>query len=241
MYWNEENESNNMMDSIFDDIKEKFYEKLKEDVKQKIESLEEDNKWLNSEVSRLRDELNKYKNEENNIKLEASYAKLRDLFKEIGTVNVLYSITWKGSYKKKCDKCDSDRKLHYKTPRGKDAVELCECGEYKKLYYPVENELVRFTKNDWRSDKKERPMFLWFEETDYEKEEFSRERSVNNIYNNESYEELFEKFGEYSSGLFFKSKEECQDYCDWLSVKFGWTPDMIYDSKGNKFKEIKGE
>lgn len=215
-------------------LKKTFYARLSDDVKQKIKELEKDNKWLNTRVNELSQELREYKNKEDNIKREVSYAKLSDLFKELGMVNVLYSTTWKGAYTKKCDKCDDDRKVHYKTPRGKDAYELCECGEYKKMYYPVEYELVRFSRNTWSNDKNEHPIFLWFEETDYKKEMFSNERCVKYIYNNESYEELFEKFGEYSSGLFFKSKEECQGYCDWLSKKCGWTPDMIYDQKGNE-------
>lgn len=235
-YFEEENESYGMMDSIFNDIKEKFYERLKDDVKQKIKDLEKENKYLNEKTNKLEHELNKYAKEKSDIRLELSRARLEDLFKEVGMVDVLYSPSWKFSYIKKCDKCDGDRKVHYKTPRGKDAYELCECGEYKKMYYPKENELVRFSRNTWRSDRDKHPIFLWFEEVSYESEEFKNERIVNHIYNNEPYEELWKKFGEYSSGLFFKSKEECQGYCDWLSELYGWTPDMIYDSKGNEMK-----
>lgn len=244
MYWNEdyedyieeENESYNMMDSIFNDIKEKFYERLKLDVKQKIKDLEEENELLNAEVNHLHQALNAYKSRENNIKLEVSRARLSNLFKEVGMVYVLYTPTWKGAYKKKCDKCDDNRRIYYKTPMGRDANEMCECSEYKKMFYPMEYELVRFCINTWGSDKDKRPMFLWFEECDYEKEEFRNERRVTHIYNDEPYEELWKKFGEYSNGLFFKSKEECQKYCDWLSELYGWTSDMVYDSKCNEIK-----
>ena len=224
------------MDSILDDIKKHFYKKLKEDIKQKIEVLERDNKFLKKRVNELSQKLNKYKSEESKIRLEISQKRLNDLFKEIGMFNVLYSITWKSSYMKKCDKCDNYRKLHYKTPRGKDASEMCECGEYKRMFYPIQNELVRFTRNTWGTDQCEHPIFLWFEETDCDREEFRNERLIKHIYNNESYEEIFKEFGEYNSGLFFKSKEDCQNYCDWLGKKFGWTPDMIYDSTGNEIK-----
>lgn len=244
MCWNEEfenyieleEESCNMMDSIFNDIKEKFYEKLKTGVKQKIKELEEENACLEAKVDKLTNDLNKYKDKENNIKLEVSRARLSDLFKELGMINVLYTPTWKGAYKKKCNKCDDNRRIYYKTPMGRDANEMCECSEYKKMFYPMEYELVKFTRNIWRRDKDKHPIFLWFEECDYEKEEFRNERSVTHIYNNESYEELWKKFGEYSNGLFFKSKEECQGYCDWLSGLYGWTSDMIYDLKGNEMK-----
>lgn len=235
-YIEEENKSYSMMDSIFNEIKEKFYEKLKDDVKQKIKDLEEENKYLNAKANRLEHELNKYAKEKSDIRLEVSRARLEDLFKEVGMVDILYAPSWKSSYKKKCDNCDADRRVHYKTPRGKDAVELCECGEYKKMFYPKEYELVRFCRDTWRSDKNERPMFLWFEASDYEKDEFKNERIVNHIYNNEPYEELWKKFGEYSGGLFFKSKEECQKYCEWLSELCGRTPDMVYDFKGNEIK-----
>ena len=233
-YFEEENESCNMMDSIFNDIKEKFYERLKDDVKQKIKDLEEENKYLNEKANNLEHELNKYVKEKSDIRLEVNRAKLEDLFKEVGMVDVLYHPSYNFAYKRKCDNCDADRRIHYKTPRGKDATELCECAEYKKMYYPVECELVRFCRNTWRSDKNEHPMFLWFEEVNYDKDEFKNEHIVNHIYNNEPYEELWKKFGEYSGGLYFKSKEECQGYCDWLSKLYEWTPDMIYDSKGNE-------
>lgn len=232
----EEEESYSMMDSIFNDIKKQFYERLKDDVKQKITSLEEENNLLNKMVAELTQKVSKYEKEKNNIKLEVSHATLEDLFKEVGMATVLYRPSWIGAYKKKCDKCDSDRRVHYKTPRGKDAYELCECGEYNKMYYPSEYELVRFKRNDWSSDKDKHPMFLWFEEVNYKGNDFQNEYLVKHIYNNESYEKLFEEFGEYNGGLFFKSKEECKGYCDWLSRKFGWTDDMIYNSSGSEIK-----
>ena len=56
-YYIEEDESYSTMDSIFNDIKKTFYEKLKSDVKQKIKELEDNNKWLNTRVNELNQEL----------------------------------------------------------------------------------------------------------------------------------------------------------------------------------------
>lgn len=40
-----------------------------------------------------------------------------------------------------------------------------------------------------------------------------------------------EAYGQYSRGLYFKTKEDCQKYCDWLNEKSGATDDMTTERK----------
>lgn len=240
-YWDEYLEDYNdekyasIMDSIFDDIKNKFYEKLKDEVKNKIKNLEDENLYLSGLAETYRKELNKYKEEERNIKYEVSKARLEELFKEIGMQCILYHPEWTSSYVQKCDKCNKDRKISYKSPRGKEQFEICECGDYKKMYYPEEYQLVRFSPNRWDS-KTEHPMNLWFGKYNVDSNEYNNESIIDIVANDESYDYLYEKCGEYNRGLFFKTKEECQKYCTWLSKKFGWTEDMIYDLQCNEIE-----
>lgn len=52
-----------------------------------------------------------------------------------------YRVSMTSTMGPKCGKCDEDRKLHYTTPRGRDAEEWCECHE-RTYSWEVEEQLV---------------------------------------------------------------------------------------------------
>ena len=54
----------------------------------------------------------------------------------------------------------------------------------------------------------------------------------NHVYESkDNFDELYETYGQYSRGLYFKTKEDCQKYCDWLNEKSGATDDMTTERK----------
>ena len=112
--------------------------------------------------------------------------------------------------KPKCDKCNSQRKIAYTTPRGREATEPCECWERKETYTAVFAELYRFR---WRQEFNNAttgeivPTYIAEEKTDYDGEYFLHR----DIYNGEP----FTKRLNYST--IFEDKAKAQEYCDWLN------------------------
>lgn len=114
----------------------------------------------------------------------------------------------------KCDICDEKRKVHFKTPLGKDAHEMCECSVGKTVYVPEEVYCTEFRVN---SDNN--AMLMWYKikrDRDYDSGSYESSDLAKTVYKDGmKYEEL-DKW-HYSN--YFKSKEECQKYCDWLNTQ----------------------
>lgn len=53
----------------------------------------------------------------------------------------------------KCDKCDENRFIHFKSPSGKELTENCKCAERKFTYYVEEARLVKFIEDDKRPEQ----------------------------------------------------------------------------------------
>lgn len=66
----------------------------------------------------------------------------------------LVRMTWE--YGPKCDECDSERYLRYKTPRGNNASERCECAEERHPHYYV-SEFVA-----WSAAHRDRKLIVWY-------------------------------------------------------------------------------
>ena len=102
----------------------------------------------------------------------------------------------------KCNKCDDDRCIRFKSPSGKDFKEPCSCSKAKKIYKPVELSLIKF--ND--HENKIRRYFI------------------------EEGKETYAQYGEGTSRIYdgkvpfeglncwrivFLDKETCERYCAW--------------------------
>ena len=129
----------------------------------------------------------------------------------------------------KCNKCDENRKLHYTTPRGRSATENCECAESSVQYVPVPAIMARFkvhprrrVKDQDASDSYYHPVFRWYT-TEWSKIEDGTEFEIDSDTEVGCYrfadrdDTPFEKLNEWHS--VFTSKERCQAFCDYLTMK----------------------
>lgn len=112
----------------------------------------------------------------------------------------------------KCDKCDDQRYIHFKSPSGKNLSERCACDKKKHKYVPQELSLVRFYAmrkdrqgNDDHVERHYRALRCLSEHDEYEES--------SNIYNGEEFANVRR------CGIVFFDKEKCQEYCDWLNGK----------------------
>ena len=120
----------------------------------------------------------------------------------------------------KCDKCDENRKIHFKSPSGRDLDEDCSCAKRKSVYHPKQGIMIKF---NWMKD---REPFL-SEEIEMRGVHFdyvSPESFIKTIENdNEEYTIEFSKFYHGQSfkdiscydRLYFRNLEDCQAYCDY--------------------------
>ena len=180
-------------------------ENVKQDIKQEMEHLRKENaelqqykqerqevenvkKWYES---RLQTEVEAYKR-------ELRSAKIKELFGD--EFGIGWRVTWKLVLPPKCDKCDKDRMIHFKSPSGKDLTESCKCAKGKKVFYPEELELVRIYQGRERIIRYYAPL-----KTD--DDDFRDKR--NSIYNGEPFDQVS------LWSIVFLDKETCEKYCEW--------------------------
>ena len=125
---------------MIDELKSSLRESVRQEIKDEIASLRKklgeltdvQNNW-SEKLRELEDEKFKYQEAARNAKFEANKAKLSELMESIG--HEAWTVTGHCEYiKPKCDKCDKDRKFHYKSPMGRDMTEDCECARRKYIY-----------------------------------------------------------------------------------------------------------
>ena len=113
--------------SEFEQQVEEFKDSLRRSVKQETQELIERLRKENEELRSVRDNWEKVKrsyekkqrelqNEIYTCKQNASRMRLDQLFEECDMNVILYSPYSYSVYTTKCDKCDDDRYIHYKSP-----------------------------------------------------------------------------------------------------------------------------
>jgi hypothetical protein len=117
-------------------LKDHLREGVAKEIKERLELLSTQNKELTRKLASLnklereaetakRDYEMKLRNAEHEAKRtvqKEGLAKLLELLRE-----PRYRVTIAWDPRPKCGNCDEDRRLHYTTPRGKEAFESCEC------------------------------------------------------------------------------------------------------------------
>lgn len=135
-YWEEPSEYDEMILELKSSLRESVRQEIKDEIaslRKKLGELTDvQNNW-SEKLRELEDEKYKYREAARNAKYEANKTKLSELMESIERE----AWTVKGHYeyiKPKCDKCDKDRKFHYKSPMGRDMTEDCECARRKYIY-----------------------------------------------------------------------------------------------------------
>lgn len=224
--------------SEFDEKVEEFKSYLRESVKKETQELIEKLQKENAELREVRDNWGSvkrdYKNKQveleiemSNCKYEAAKMRLEELFEFCGMNIILYRPTLELVYKPKCNKCDDNRRIHFKSPSGKDYDEYCSCAKHFNKYKPEPYYCTEFRVNR-RSATVKFPVMMWFKKysdytSDYDGYTYESSDLCRFIYNGEDFETI-----EGNKGTpYFRDEKQCQEYCDYLNKKNGITADMI--------------
>ena len=212
---------NNYEQSIFDEIMNETLTKLKEATSENIKGyykqLEEENELLKKENKRMQQLVNEIESMEKELEYKKSILeenvkreKLSALMKEFEIT--LYRVDTEYLQKPKCDKCDSKRRIEYRTPSGKKAFEDCCCAERIINYKPAE-----YICSEFRANKLKENILAWYKRSVYDGDDYySYDANVKQekIYNEQMEYKRIDKYN-----TFFRTEKECQQYCEFLNKK----------------------
>lgn len=201
-------------DVIFFEAREKLINSLKGTVKQYVESVTLENEKLKQELEEAKSRLRGIANRESALEREKSdlmntvrKERLSQLLEDFQVERFMATTTTR--YSAKCDKCDDERYIHYKTPSGKYQKERCDCHEDSMNIHVPKSMLCTEFKIDTRDSRK---LSMWYKRNVYDKEEYYDSSAYfKELYNGQSYESLKKH------DIFFNTEEECRLYCDWLN------------------------
>ncbi|ASN71819.1 hypothetical protein 7S4_33 [uncultured Caudovirales phage] len=198
-----------------DELKATLLNSVKDEFKEEMERLRKENAELQEVKQRMKEMENEHKRklydldyEKRNLESKVRQERLDALLK--GFEVELYTIGYKSYRAPKCDKCDENRRIHYKTPLGKETYETCDCGNYINVYEPMPTLLKEFSIRSGEG-------VVWYEVRDsgncYEHLGYYDD-SINGKEMITS-EEQFEGKGTYK--VLLQTKELAQKYCDYIN------------------------
>lgn len=223
-------------DELFNEIKSKLIDAAKDSIKNDMEYLKSENERLSKRVDELeskeyevvtREEIVRYKEQNLRREVEREFYKtaIEDLFKNALEESVLWFADNKPHEKPKCNKCNDDRKWVLTWPDGTQVAKKCECAEPDYWYEPQETHIETLI-YQIRDDNY--PSYRYYRlDRSYQNTKESRYNDYS--YNDFGIQFVYDKFCEdvlekheqlnYGKFIGFKSKEECQKYCDWLNKR----------------------
>lgn len=137
-------------DEEVESLKDHLRKSVKEETQQELEKLRTENAEMKGQLKNLanleraasRAQV-RYEQKLHNAEVTARHTVEKEGMRKL--VELLaeprYVVTPAWDPQPKCGKCDENRKLHYLTPRGKEAFEMCECNA-KTQRWAVEETLV---------------------------------------------------------------------------------------------------
>lgn len=215
-----------------DDVIEQFKEKLRKEVKQEIQD----------EMNRLKEENEKYRNLKDahldltkekeklagmyRLKVQAHKDELRRELKEATIAEIFsdyqyiaYRVGIEATEKEKCDRCDDDRRLWYKTPRGRDIWEYCECYEREYSYVVQECIMCSIVKSQYMKSGVKIRYAPYSIDSDgrilLETGQLNDLMRLRTFYDNEDFKETERQ----EDMTLFKTKEKAQEFADYLNEK----------------------
>lgn len=204
-----------LADEIFAEASKKLTDALKADAMDRIRAITTDNERLQLENQELRKQATdvaearrEVEREKERIKKRAKSMTVRE-FLGMHAVEMFRAKQVTDKPLPKCNKCDDNRVIRYKTPLGKDASERCDCGEKQYKYIP-EKLVISELKKD-----RHYGLLVWFAPYPDHGDGYSSTEVIKS-------ENIYQPGREFSRNdiyaLRFREKRDCKKYCDWLNT-----------------------
>lgn len=142
------------IEALTEEFKDSLLKSVKEEFLNEMDRLRKENaelkefKLKKAEYDSQLRELKRSKELEiEQIRKGAEKKRLMDVLKDNFMETAYYpQYTWKYKYDK-CDKCDENRCIHFKSPSGRELSEPCSCSERVNYYKPEECSIVDIHSN----------------------------------------------------------------------------------------------
>ena len=225
-----------LADEILIEYQQKMKDALLDSVKSQIENIKDENVRLKEEngnyKQRERDIINKendLKYKEENLKREVTnefyQSNIGDTLKQYVEECEVWFADINRYQNEKCNLCNEERKLVANFPNGEIIKTACACAKMLSKYVPAisTTTMIKFSKRDSRYSSERIFYFSRSYSPNNDRNSYDYDYQEFNIYHvvDEFNESIIELHKNKSDGerLGFKSKEECQKYCDWLNKK----------------------
>lgn len=195
-------------DMQIEEWKDTLRECVKKEYKEEMERLRRENAELRDikknwqeKIGELEAEKFKLKAATRDAENKAKKARLRELLDAF--TKQAWGIKYSYEYiREKCDKCDKDGYIHYKSPQGRDVKEECNCRKRICVYRPQEAEIVEI--DDYRG--KIKPTFA-YKKKDNEYDDYQR---TTRVYAGENFDDIDNYYG-----MVFFNKDDCERFCEY--------------------------
>ncbi len=211
-FYNEPSE----FDIAVTEFKQYLMKSVKENFVSEMDRLRKENKELQGIKANLEAVKQDFENKKR--QLESEYQTLKSNVRRERLVDltkdhkvILYRAYSKHILPQKCNKCDTNRRIEYISPLGRKAREDCLCKEGKSVYYP--HEFIRY---EFKLNRDKNGVTAWYRQYSDDDDGFVSDSSIH-VKNTYSPDMKFDDLNQYNT--FFKTEEECQNYCDWLNAK----------------------
>ena len=225
-------------DELFDEIKSKLIDAAKDSLKNDMAYLKSRNEYLERCNKELEDKAQEVLSKESDLEyksrnlrreVEKEFYKtaIDDLFKDVLEKSQLWFANNKPHEKPKCDKCDENRNWVLTWPDGTTTSKRCTCSQPDYWYEPEETwiDYIRYTVKDsnYQSERYYRLDKRYQCTGESRRNDYSYEGFGIQFVYDKFCDDTIEKYKqlEYGKHIGFKSKEECQKYCDWLNERKG--------------------
>lgn len=225
-------------DELFDEIKDKLINSAKSSIKSDIKSLKSRNEYLEERNKELEKKACEVAQKERDLQYRAEnlrkevenefYNKAIDeLFKgRIENVDVWFANSTPHK-RQKCNNCDENRKLTHTFSNGKTVSTQCDCAKIDYWYEPSMATLKTLKycvkPSEYLSERKYYiNNYKAYKPSDYSYCDNYNYAEFNIFHVVDQFDDNTIKLhneAEYTEKIGFKTKEECQKYCEWLNEK----------------------
>lgn len=202
-----------------EEFKESLLTAVKEEYKAEIDLLRKENADL-QEVKRnfesikhdYNQKVRELETQKINLKNEVRRERLLELMGDFKAE--LFSPRRNSKSGPKCDKCDKNRRIHFLSPSGNKLYEDCICKNNILFYEPRTSICSSFAVMNGE-------FIAWYKSYSIDRadgmglESLGVSGVAKFIWDGEDFEKIEERYYD----VFFKTMEECQAYCDWLTEK----------------------
>jgi len=206
-----------LADEIFIKYLNEMKSALTESAKYQIESIKEINAKLIKQNNDLKEEVRKIRDKERDLEIQKSNLerkvrseRLSKLMKDFEVV--MYRPDKTSVKLPKCDKCNENRKIKFTSPLGKIMDESCTCNVSKPVY-----NVEKYICTEFRINSNNDSMLMWYKIKQSDDYDYASYRSGSSDLAKSIYQDGMNFKDLDRSDTYFKSKDDCKRYCDWLN------------------------